>query len=302
MPNINAANLYRFRKRRDFTLDRLAELSGVNRTTINRIERGKRLETRLNTVESLAKALGVEPSDLLGQDLVEVDENRPLRPSSKYQFSMTNDARNALDLVAERYGVKAQAILHLAPFLFLCAAEQSLQKRRKKLEQAHEKLGELFAATMPQHLGDALLNNWYGDPVLEDERQSIARHDIFGERVPAKHKPTDFDLESENPFAEHLIEMGKDTLGLAQFESWSQFMVYPEYELLEEDAKVLTGDKHKATRSIIDGSAPLYRLPPEVRKAGPQAIAKWAIEEGDRTRQAMFGNIDFLEGSEDDDA
>lgn len=43
---------------------RLAELSGIGRDTINRLEHGKQ-EAYPSTIEALAGVLGVQPADLL---------------------------------------------------------------------------------------------------------------------------------------------------------------------------------------------------------------------------------------------
>lgn len=57
------------RRRRMLTQQALAKESGVSQGTIARIEAGHRTDVQFRTMQNLAKALGVEPSD--------VDEFRP---------------------------------------------------------------------------------------------------------------------------------------------------------------------------------------------------------------------------------
>ncbi|HEX3791507.1 MAG TPA: helix-turn-helix transcriptional regulator [Pseudonocardiaceae bacterium] len=59
-------NLGRIRKARNLSQEELAESAGVAVDTVARIERGERQTTRTSTLNKLARALGVEPSALLG--------------------------------------------------------------------------------------------------------------------------------------------------------------------------------------------------------------------------------------------
>lgn len=52
------------REARDLTQDQLADAAGLNRAHISLIERGHR-SVRLETIERLARALQVQPGDLL---------------------------------------------------------------------------------------------------------------------------------------------------------------------------------------------------------------------------------------------
>jgi transcriptional regulator with XRE-family HTH domain len=57
-------NLRRARERLKLTQEEVAERSGVHATEVSRIEASKR-DPRVSTVERLAKAVEVSPSDLL---------------------------------------------------------------------------------------------------------------------------------------------------------------------------------------------------------------------------------------------
>lgn len=58
--------LKRLRRRAMLTQEQLAKKSGVGITTINRIETGAVEDPHFSTLRKLARALGVEPSGLLG--------------------------------------------------------------------------------------------------------------------------------------------------------------------------------------------------------------------------------------------
>jgi transcriptional regulator with XRE-family HTH domain len=59
-------NVARIRKARNLSQEELAAAAGVAVDTVARLERGERQTTRTSTLNKLARALGVEPSTLLG--------------------------------------------------------------------------------------------------------------------------------------------------------------------------------------------------------------------------------------------
>ncbi len=59
-----AERLYQFRQENELSQARLAEIAGVDRKTINRIENGH-FSPALDTIVRLCVALGVKPADLL---------------------------------------------------------------------------------------------------------------------------------------------------------------------------------------------------------------------------------------------
>lgn len=59
--------LQRLRKQRVMSIGDLSASSGIHRNTISRIENGE-AEARTSTIRKLAKALGVDPSELVGTD------------------------------------------------------------------------------------------------------------------------------------------------------------------------------------------------------------------------------------------
>lgn len=64
MRNVLAERLYELRSANELSQAFLAELAGVDRKTINRIENGH-FSPALDTIVRLSVALGIAPSDLL---------------------------------------------------------------------------------------------------------------------------------------------------------------------------------------------------------------------------------------------
>ena len=64
MRNVLAERLYDLRSANELSQAFLAELAGVDRKTINRIENGH-FSPALDTIVRLSVALGIAPSDLL---------------------------------------------------------------------------------------------------------------------------------------------------------------------------------------------------------------------------------------------
>ena len=63
--NVDGQKLQKLRGRRLWLIGDLAEESGVHRNTISKLENGKG-GAYPETIRKLAKALGVEPTELLG--------------------------------------------------------------------------------------------------------------------------------------------------------------------------------------------------------------------------------------------
>lgn len=60
-----AANLRREREARGLSQEALAHQAGLHRTYVGSIERGER-NVSIDNIERLARALGLEPADLMG--------------------------------------------------------------------------------------------------------------------------------------------------------------------------------------------------------------------------------------------
>jgi transcriptional regulator with XRE-family HTH domain len=64
---VKLSRLRAIRERKALTQDELAELAGVSRQTVVKLEGG--LQPRPPTVRKLAAALGVEPADLMADEV-----------------------------------------------------------------------------------------------------------------------------------------------------------------------------------------------------------------------------------------
>ena len=296
MTKINANNLRLLRARRNLTLDALEELSGVNRVTISRIENGSRQNSRRHTLEGLAKALSTDIETLTGPDLNESTPDGPFSGrKSQMNVRMADDARNALALVALRYNVKPAHILHVAPFLFLWAAEESLRRRQRHLDEVASQwdlLGKLAGA---RHLSPKLQESWEAEDLMAAEEGSIRARDLFGLKIADEHLRDEYEDSEQNPFAWFLASLAADLGDLAEFEHWSPYWDGPGYTLGQDEAERLTGGNAAAAREIVHGYAPLHELTREIREAGPEAIAEWATEAGNKSREAWKGLFDELE-------
>ena len=64
---IVAKNIKRYRKERDLSQDKLSRLADVSHATIIKIESGGIQSPTIDTVQKIAKALGVGVEDLIGK-------------------------------------------------------------------------------------------------------------------------------------------------------------------------------------------------------------------------------------------
>lgn len=292
MPEINPKALRALREKQNLTLDELANKSKVDRGTISKIETGKRTNPRPSTLRKLAEALGVEPGELTGSDINET-ERSPLSPKSQMNIRMANDARNALHLTAARYAVKPNHILHLAPLLFRWAAEMSLQWRRKRLAELETQLDALSNIVTPKHLSCVVIDNWRGDEVLADEKRSIDSHDLFGVLLKDDSLSANYEESEQNPMAQFLKSIAASLGDDVDFEHWSPHWSQPGFTLGKTEALELVGGDEEAAQQIVDGYAPLHELPKEVREQGPNAVAQWAIETGEKELRKLI-DVDAL--------
>ena len=137
MANLNPKALVEARKRKGWTQSQLSEATKpqINVSTISRIERGRPSRVRESTLRQFAMALEVQPDDLC--------EAAPSEPDL-VKVPMDVGSRNALTLVAKRYGVSRRTIIELAPLLFYTVAEQSLRNRRNRLKEIREAADTLY--------------------------------------------------------------------------------------------------------------------------------------------------------------
>lgn len=99
--------------------------------------------------------------------------------------------------------------------------------------------------------------------------------------------------------AQFLKKVARDLGEDVEFDHWSPRLGQPSYEMGMAEALELVGGDNKAAREIVNGYAPLHALPKDVRDEGAAAIAKWAIETGDRELRKLVDFDVLFDGLED---
>lgn len=273
MQKIDPSRLKELRNRKAWSQEELSRqtqspgLPKIDKQTISRIESGKQKTHRSLTVQSLARALGVEPAVLTGDAPLPVKREDP--HMSHLNFRVSTSARNAIYLVSERYNVTYSEIVELAPFLFCWAAEACLRRRRERLaaaERACQEFGE--AAEQMWHLPRTDLDGV--KDTFEEERQSIESRDLFASDL--EHRRVD------NVFSDFLSELADEIGGGAVFNHY-MWRDYPEYRICQEEASHLVGEDEGLAEKIVQGDIPLHEMPKELSHWGftkSKERAEWA--------------------------
>src|SRR5262249_45381778 len=187
MPKLDPNALKSLRNAKGWSQEQLAEktkgegLPALDKQTISRLERGNRDNTRARTINQLARALNVDPAVLTGAlPLPELPRPQgPLETKSQLNLRVATAPRNGLTLVSRRYGVEPSRIIELAPFLFVLAAEESLRRRRERID-AVERACEAARAAERDIRYLPLPNFTYSEENIAAEHESISRRDLFG--------------------------------------------------------------------------------------------------------------------------
>ena len=101
MTNYFADNLKYLRSKKNISQNRLAEMSHVNQTTINRWE-AKEMSPSLDNVNDVANALNVSVSDLLGTDLKNSDISELDILFSKHKDKLTEGDEAIIKAIIEQ--------------------------------------------------------------------------------------------------------------------------------------------------------------------------------------------------------
>jgi transcriptional regulator with XRE-family HTH domain len=292
------------RDERGWTQEELAKRAGINKQSIHRIEAGhQKRGTHPQTVERLAKALGVEPSMLTGRPprLSDSDgESISLSGStSQINIRVDNAVRNALSLTAQRYNVQLSEIIELAPFLFFLVAEESLQSRRKNLEKVSEAIGE--AEDLRKALRYLSIEIHGNDRVILEEERSIKERDIFARLL--KHNYNHYDDNIDNPFTAFLqrelktlqkeAKQEEADVPKGRFYGWHpDVWSTPGYAICQDEASNLVGDDKEATVAILLGHVALHEIPSEIRNASPEALAQWIKRRVKETEEDLLVSLE----------
>jgi transcriptional regulator with XRE-family HTH domain len=293
---INANRLTALRRGK-FSQKELAAKVGCHPRTVSRWELGEIDRLRQDKLGKLCAALNATEEDLCGEGELPITRGAQVE-AQKGQMNLNIDSacRNALALVAHRYGVTRQQVVEAAPLLFFIAAEQSLQERQKRLLELQE-AAETLINSQISHLPPKMPID---ENALASEQQSIKAHDLFG-TIVAEQIGTpvneDWNDREQNPFAVFLRDTLFEVLGSkgSQSLSWAPGWS-PQYKICEEEASKIVDHDPKATSAILDGLATLHDMPPQVRKGSAADRAAWARAESDRAHLEFDHLLRAIEG------
>ena len=289
---INAERINALRTKRGLSQKELARRLKVDSVTVSRWERGKIHRIRQDIFGKLCSALEATRNDVCGDGPLPQDQNEQ-RDAQKGQMNLSVDTacRNALSLVALRYGVTRQQIVEAAPLLFFIAAEKSLQERRKRLDAlraAADAVSDAYPAYLP-------ITAPVDDETLDCERRSIEVRDLFGSIITDSDNifacyAEGWDEGESNPFAVFLKAALGDISNSATFERWEPRWS-PTYEICVEEAETIVGSDKDAADAILSGRVALHEMPKDVQKSPPLERAKWAHAEAIRTRELALADL-----------
>ena len=288
MMQINPARLRSLREQKKLSRLQLEKQSGVTERTIQRLEREPQ-PSRKNTLNRLAKALGVEPGVLTGDlPLPEFDKASALDPERvQIGAQVVPKVRLAFDLIKRRYGVSATEIINMAPLFFALLAEGSLAWRREKIEEAEEAKSRLEEIDGFWN-GGLVSGSVVMDQGIAAEENSIAKADLFGEHLFSDTDTTFIDVDSlfdpstDNPFASYLrkLKAELDITGVVDVDSgdlmFGSPLRFPDYDICRDELNGIASGSHFAKMALETGDARLSEIPDELmgEDAGEER-AKW---------------------------
>jgi transcriptional regulator with XRE-family HTH domain len=289
MTIVNGKVLAEARGKKGWTQVELSEATRpkIDVSTISRIERGKPTRVRANTLKALAKALDVGPESLC----VAPEGEREVM-----KIRIETAARNALTLVALRYGIRRERIVEIAPLLFFIAAEQCLQelnRRIREIRDANEALRQLYHGISLEPLLPP------DSAAVDCVEQSIEARDLFGQKVIE-----DGFVDRFTPDYNPLVTFLRDNLArlssspeAAKSVRWTLHQS-PRYEICHEEAGSIVGGDARAAWAIVCGAAALHDMP----KGSPEQRAEWAQAEFDEFKRDLDDFMSRFRGQTSDNA
>jgi transcriptional regulator with XRE-family HTH domain len=169
-------------------------------------------------------------------------------------------------LVVHRYGVSVTDLIDAAPWMFTLLAEMSLAERKQRRADAATALGEAIDR-LPAHLSHAGVGGYDFENVLEDEKASIAKHDIFGKTVLETTVDLEpFDPDETNPFVDFLRRTA-EKIGSAEIKDEDCGISYgdlPRWPVFTAWFEELTGEDWLAQQAVEKGHVKLGGIPSEL--------------------------------------
>ena len=286
---IDPERLSRLRKEKRLTRPQLAKRSEITERTIQRLENEPQRcqKSREDTLNRLAKALGVEPGVLTGDLPLPESDKAPDPKFVQIGAQIAPKARLAYDLIKRRYGVRATEIINMAPLFFALLAEGSLAWRSEKIEEAEEaksRLGEIDGFWR----GSLVSGEITLDFGIAAEQASIDKADLFGEHLFSNADTTFIDVDDlfdpskDNPFASYLRELKAKLAisGIVDVDSggtrFGAPLKFPDYDICRDELDSIANGSARAKMALETGYARLSEIPEELRAedAGEER-AKW---------------------------
>ncbi len=291
---INPKRLAALRARKGLSQKQLASKVGVDKGSVSRWERGETTRVRDEKLGLLCKVLHTTTAELSADSpLSERSPDRETGSREQVNLMMDIACRNALGLVAMRYGVTRQQIVEIAPLLFFIAAERSLIDRREKLDRLRDRVDRAIGEAA-DHLQNYLrgTQNWHDEELLEQEDASLAARDLFAKQVG----PWTDDRARSNPFARFLTDLLAET-GLNPLVpiNW-EVGEGPTYRIGFEEVSKLVGGDSSACASVLSGKVALTDMPTDVRRGSSAVRAQWVNDQAgiqDRELKEFLETLDL---------
>jgi transcriptional regulator with XRE-family HTH domain len=271
----------------------------INKDTISRLERNPKGNTRGSVLKKLARALGVEINVLTGDAPIPDGKSEEAR-TARSSIPISDQARNALYLVYDRYYIQPWQIVEMAPALFCWVAEASLRARQREIDAI--KSG--FDAAREQecrtsHLRPSDLADLEEKIVAENE--SIADRDLLGFKVEDAGF-ANFQHDWDNPFSKFLREIFAEFEGVVSFQGFS-LLDFPEYFVCPEEAKRIAGGDETLSEMILRGHIALSEMPKEIdRNFDVSKRVEWIRAQGEEFKSRIASHtssrkIGYMKGA-----
>lgn len=259
---INPDTLRYYRDRCGLSQEDLAEESKLTKKTISRIESGEIQEPRARTIKLLAEALKIAEDTLSRPP----DKNQEQdADTSEYAYRkltthLSPDANLAFAFIEERYGVKSEDLIEMAPLSFLLLAEASLNWRRARYIDFKSALDRLCHPYL-----EVTLDFVDTEQVVDFDSSSIKEADIFGTMLRNELKTFRGNFTCNNPFIEYLRRVAaKYAPSLVEIEPSDPSQTVPSYMMRSAKIEELTGGDDRARYALARGYALKRDIPAEL--------------------------------------
>ena len=299
---IDPARLLELRQRKKLSRPQLAEMSKVAERTIQRLEKEPQ-PSRKNTLERLAKALGVKLDVLTGEEPLPESGKAPDSERIQIGAQIVPKARLAYDLIKSRYGVSATEIINMAPLFFALLAEGSLAWRREQLKELKEGIDRLEQIDGFWR-GQSLLFAMTPSPEdIEAEEDSIAKADLFGEHLLGC-MTYDLDPSTDNPFASYLRKLKADLAipGVVDVDSghpmFGSPLKFPDYNICRDELDRIANNSDSVKdqkKKIKDLEKRMKDLKKEVKEMGRPETCPEGVSEEEFWRERLKEHNELLD-------